>query len=124
MSKGRKILIVDDDQTILNMYETHLKNEGYIVSIADNGQTGLELAQKERPDIILLDIMLPQMDGFAVLEKLKGSSDAKKIPVVMLTNLRQEEDKKKGEKLGAEAYLVKADLTPAQMGEKIKKYLK
>lgn len=120
----KKILIVEDDTTIKTMYKGKFESDGFEVLTAGAGAEGLELAKNEKPNIIMLDIILPQMDGFSVLEGLKGDSKTKNIPVIMLTNLGTDEDKKKGEKLGAVDYIVKANLTPAQVSEKIKKYIK
>ena len=122
--KKKEILIIEDDTTISNMYHTSLTNDGYVVTLAEDGEKGLELAKKDKPDVILLDIIMPRMDGFAVLEHLKGDAETKDIPVLMLTNLGQGDDKERGKKLGASDYIVKADLTPLQVSEKIKKYLK
>lgn len=121
----KKILIVEDEETLSAMYKAKLEESGkFKVFTADNGVLGLEAAKKERPDIIILDVILPQIDGFSVLEELKKSGSTKKIPVIMLTNLGTDEDKEKGKKLGAADYLVKANLTPSQVEEKIKEYLK
>ncbi|MCK4553461.1 response regulator [Candidatus Parcubacteria bacterium] len=120
----KKVLLVEDDKTISSMYKTKLEAGGFEVLIADNGADGLKLAKEQKPDIIMLDVILPQLDGFSVLEELKKDALTKNIPVVMLTNLGTEEDKEKGEKLGVTDYLVKASLTPAQVEEKIKQYLK
>lgn len=120
----KKVLLVEDDKMISSMYETKLKQEGYSVSTADNGATAIELAVQEKPDIVLLDVILPQLDGFSVLQELRGNASLKNTPIIMLTNLGTTEDKEKGEKLGATDYLVKANLTPGQVGEKIKEYLK
>jgi len=122
--KKKKILIVEDDQTIGNMYKTGLTNYGYDVVLADDGEKGVSLAKSEKPDIILLDIIMPRVDGFAALSSLKEDPKTKHIPVLMLTNLGQDEDKERGKELGAIDYIVKADLTPMQVSEKIKQYLK
>lgn len=123
--KIKTILIIEDEETISAMYKAKLEKSGnFKVLIADNGVSGLEAAKKEKPDIVMLDIILPQIDGFSVLEELKRKEATKRIPVIMLTNLGTEEDKEKGKKLGATDYLVKANLTPAQVEEKIKQYLK
>lgn len=120
----KKILIVEDDQMISSMYKTKFEDDGFEVFIADSGTAGLELAKKEKPNLVMLDIILPQLDGFSVLKKLKEDRTTKKIPVIMLTNLGTAEDKTKGEKMGATDYLVKASLTPAEISKKIKEYLK
>jgi len=120
----KKILLVEDDETIGLMYKTKLENDGYEVITAENGADGLKLAKENKPGIIMLDVILPQIDGFTVLEELKKDAATKDIPVIMLTNLGTDEDKQKGDKLGAVDYLVKANLTPAQVEEKIKEHLK
>lgn len=123
-SSSKKIMIIEDDTTISNMYKTGLTNYGYEVSVAQNGEEGLKMVKQAKPNIILLDVIMPKIDGFAVLTQLKADKDTKKIPVLMLTNLGQTEDKQRGKKLGAIDYIVKADFTPMQVSEKIKKYLK
>ncbi|MEA1963249.1 MAG: response regulator [Patescibacteria group bacterium] len=120
----KKILICEDDAMIGGMYKTKLEQEGYVVLLADNGASGLSMALSQKPDLILLDIIMPQLDGFSVLQELRSSAKTKKTPVIMLTNLSTDEDKKKGDQFGATDYLVKANLTPSQVGEAIKKYLK
>jgi len=120
----KKVLIIEDEETISGMYKTSMEKAGYAVVLANNGDDGLAMAKAEKPDLVLLDIMMPKMDGFAVLEKIKLENNIKNTPVIMLTNLGQEEDKEKGRKLGAADYWVKADFTPAQVNEKIKQYIK
>jgi len=122
--KKRKILVVEDDEMICSMYKTKFEADGFEVFLANTGSEGLETARKEKPDIIMLDIILPQLDGFSVLTELKKDKQTKKIKVVMLTNLSTEEDKAKGDKLGAIDYLVKASLTPGEVSKKIEEYLK
>lgn len=125
MSKiKKKILVIEDDKMICSMYKAKFEDDGFEVFAANDGIEGLEVARKEELDIIMLDIILPQLDGFSVLEELKKNVKTKKVPVVMLTNLGTNEDKEKGERLGAAGYLVKANLTPAQVSKEIKKYLK
>ena len=118
---AKRILIVEDDKMISTMYETKLKQEGLEVLVAENGSQGLDLAIKEKPDLILLDIILPQLDGFSVLQEVRSKN--KNVPIIMLTNLGTSEDQEKGQRMGATDYWVKASLTPAQVSEKIKKYL-
>ena len=121
---NKTVLLIEDDETISLMYKIKLESEGFEVLIADNGVDGLALSKEKRPDIIMLDVILPQLDGFSVLESIKKDATIKNIPVIMLTNLGTNEDKQNGEKVGAVDYLVKANLTPSQVGEKIKQYLK
>ncbi|MBU1130624.1 response regulator [Patescibacteria group bacterium] len=123
-TKNHKILLIEDEEALVTMYETKFKNGGYNISVAFDGETGLKMATEDKPDIILLDIIMPKLDGFSVLSKLKEDSKLKDVPVVLLTNLGQDEDIKKGKALGAVGYLVKANMTPAQVVEKVKEYLK
>ncbi len=124
MTKQRTLLLVEDDEMISSMYKTKFEQSGFKVITAATGAEGLEQAQKTKPDIILLDIIMPQLDGFAVLKELKFSPKTKKIPVILLTNLGTAEDQEKGKKLGAADYLVKANLTPSQVCEKVLSYFK
>jgi len=120
----KTILLIEDDKMVSSLYEAKLSEDGNKIIVADNGVTGLEIAKKEIPDIILLDIIIPQIDGFSVLEELKKDNNTKNIPVLMLTNLGTDEDRLKGEKMGAVDYVVKASITPAELKERINKYLK
>ncbi|MCK5460216.1 response regulator [Candidatus Parcubacteria bacterium] len=121
---SKKILLVEDDKMLTEMYSLKFAEFGYKVTQANSGLSGYKLAIKTKPDIIMLDIILPEMDGFSVLKKLKSNKATENIPVFFLTNLKQEEDVIRGKKEGAVDYLVKADLTPAQVLEKINKFLK
>ncbi len=121
---NKKILVVEDDTAISVMYKGKFESDGFQVLTVDNGADAVDIAKKEKPDLILLDIIIPRMDGFSVLEALKQDTGTKKIPVIMLTNLGTEEDKAKGEKLGAVDYVVKANFTPVQISDVIKKHLK
>ncbi len=123
-TKSKKILIIDDDKILCSMYKTKMEVDNFKVFVTNNGNEGIKLARKKKPDLILLDVIMPQIDGFAVLEELKKDDKTKNIPVIILTNLGTDEDKEKGEKIGAVDYLVKADLTPTQITEKIKRILK
>lgn len=123
MSDKKKVLIIEDDEIISAMYKIKLEQDGYTVLTANNGGDGLEVAKNNRVDIIMLDIIMPQLDGFTVLDELKANSFTKKTPVIMLTNLSTEEDRKKGEEKGAAGYWVKAQLTPTQVSQQIKDFL-
>ncbi|MDD4332982.1 MAG: response regulator [Patescibacteria group bacterium] len=123
-NKKYKLLIVEDENTIRTMYTAKFESDGFEIVSADNGVTGLEMAKTEKPDLILLDIILPQLDGFTILKSLKEDKATENIPVVMLTNLGTNEDKIKGQEMGALDYIVKASLSPAEISEKIKQYLK
>lgn len=116
-----KILLVEDEEMLANMYEVKFKNEGFDLIKALDGSKGLELAKSEKPDFILLDIIMPKMDGFSVLTSLREDPTTKDIPVILLTNLGQEEDIERGKKLGAVGYLVKANITPSEVVDAVKK---
>jgi len=121
--KKNKILIVEDDSYISDMYKIKLEEGGYSVSVAPDGESGLELASQIMPDIILLDVVMPKMDGFAVLQNLRGDAKFKDTPIVMLTNLGQKESVEKGLKSGADDYIVKAHFTPSEVVSKIEDIL-
>jgi DNA-binding response OmpR family regulator len=125
MAKDSKItvLIVEDDNFLADLYRTKFTLEGFTVFSAYDGEKGLELAIKNVPQIILLDLMLPKMSGFAVLEALKADSKLKNIPVILLTNLSQKADVDKGLALGANDYLIKAHFMPVEVVAKVKKLL-
>ncbi|TAL20385.1 response regulator [Patescibacteria group bacterium] len=122
--KTIKVLQVEDDQFLAGIYSAKLSVEGFAVLHAVDGAAGLKLAREEKPDVILLDILMPKMDGFEVLQRLKKSSETNEIPVIILTNLAQKEDVDRGLKLGAADYLIKAHVGPADTVQRIKKVLK
>lgn len=115
-----RILIVEDEPSLLSMYKTKFEREGFEVYGASDGKPGIEMAKKYQPDIILLDIVLNDMDGFTALEKLKKDKITQPIPVIILSNLGTEKDLQYGLKLGACDYLIKAHTTPAQLVDKVK----
>ncbi len=122
--KKIKILLIEDDSFLVEMYTTKFELEGFEVVSAEDGKKGLEMVKKENPDIILLDILMPKMDGFAVLDALKKDEELADIPVILLTNLGQKDDVKKGFEKGAVGYLIKAHFMPSEVVDKIKKILK
>lgn len=119
-----KIVLVEDDTFLAGMYVTKLNLEGFETHLAADGEKGLKLAKQEKPAIILLDVVLPKMSGFDVLKDLKQDPQTKKIPVILLTNLGQRDDVKKGLDLGANDYLIKAHFMPSEVVEKIKRIVK
>ncbi len=123
MSKQKKVLLIEDDPFLQSMYANKFELEGFLMVVADNGVKGLKLAEKEKPDIILLDILLPEMDGYAVLENLKANDKTKDIPVLLLTNLSQRNDIQRGIELGAVDYLIKAHFMPSEVVAKTKEVL-
>jgi len=119
-----KVVLAEDEEVLRRMYLTKFKTEGFEVFPAINGEEAFKLALENQPDIILLDIIMPLVNGFSALKKLKAEEKTKNIPVMMLTNLAQDSDMEESKKLGAIDYLVKADLTPTKVVEKIKAALK
>jgi DNA-binding response OmpR family regulator len=122
--KKIKVMLVEDEKSLADMYMMKFKREGFETCYINNGDGITETAAGEKPNIIMLDVILPKVDGFTALKELKDNPKTKKIPVVMLTNLGQDEDIKKGKEYGADGYLVKANLTPTQVVAKIKEVLK
>jgi len=118
-----KILLVEDEQTLQKTLGDIFTKEGYKVINALDGEVGLKLAKKEKPDLILLDVILPKMTGFEVLKELKNDSDTRFIKVVILTNLENVEDVEKALSLGATTYLVKTDYSLSGILEKVKKII-
>ena len=118
-----KILLIEDEEMLANMYEVKFQNEGFDLTKALDGADGLVKAKAIKPDFILLDIIMPKMDGFSVLKTLKEDPITKDIPVMLLTNLGQEEDIERGKQLGAVGYLVKANITPSEVVDEVKKKL-
>jgi len=122
-SKKSRILLVEDDLLLVKMYQTKFTMEGFELLVASDGEAGLQIAQRENIDFLILDIMLPKLSGIDVLEKLKRDPNKKDIPVLILTNLTQEEEAKKALALGAKEYLIKSDITPKDLIDKVRKYL-
>jgi len=114
-----KILIVEDEEFLSDMYKIKFGQAGYATVVARDGLEGFELAKKEQPDLVLLDLILPKLDGFKVLEKLRKEASTKKIKVFILSNLGQGDEVNKGLKAGANGYFIKANLTPSQLLEKV-----
>jgi two-component system phosphate regulon response regulator PhoB/two-component system alkaline phosphatase synthesis response regulator PhoP len=119
----QKVLIIEDDGFLASIYAQKLELEGFEVAFATNGEDGLKLAQKDKPDIILLDLLMPQMDGFEVLEKVKADPATKDIKVLVLSNLGQKEDVDRCMKLGAVGYIIKAHSLPEETVKRIKEIL-
>jgi two-component system alkaline phosphatase synthesis response regulator PhoP len=118
----KKILVVDDEDSVREIYRHEFVNNGYTVVVAQDGEEGLLKAGEEQPDIMLLDIMLPKMSGIEVLRALKENELTKKIPVLLLTNLGEETIIKEGFELGADGYLLKVSYTPSQVVDEVKKF--
>lgn len=114
-----KILIVDDDITLLEMYKERLELSDYEVATASNGEQGIRKAQEMAPDLILLDVMMPRVNGFDVMDSLKKNPSTAKIPVLMLTALVQESSKKRAQESGAAGYIIKSETMPGEVIKQI-----
>ena len=117
------IAIVEDDQSISQMYRIKFEAEGYGVETAENGKLGLELVEKMRPNIVLLDLMMPVMDGEEMLTKLRATDWGKDIKVIVLTNRGEQEIPPKIKEMGVTAVILKANMTPRQVAELVKSKL-
>jgi two-component system, OmpR family, alkaline phosphatase synthesis response regulator PhoP len=120
----KKILVAEDDHFLGNAYRLKLEKSGFEVKIARDGKEALEILNTFNADLILLDLMMPIVDGFAVLENLGKNDKFKKIPVIIASNLGQKEDIDRGMKLGAVDYIVKSDLPLEELIKKINSYIK
>jgi DNA-binding response OmpR family regulator len=118
-----KIAIIEDDQAISQMYRIKFEAEGYTVETAENGKLGLELIEKMRPHVVLLDLMMPVMTGEEMLAKLRSYDWGKKIKVIILTNRGEQEIPPEVKELGVTAIILKADMTPRQVAELVKSAL-
>ncbi len=118
-----KIAIVEDDEAISQMYRIKFEAEGYTVETASNGKLGLALAEEMRPDIMLLDLMMPIMSGEEMLDKLRKTDWGKKIRVIILTNRGEQEIPESVKTAGIEALILKAAMTPRQVAELVKQKL-
>jgi len=118
-----KILLVEDDPFLSEMYTTKLTADGFEVELASDGKEALKKISATKPDLVLLDIVLPKMDGFEVLETMKKDPAMSQIIVIALTNLGQKEEVEKGLALGADDYIIKAHYTPSEVVNKVKQIL-
>lgn len=118
-----KIAIVEDDLAIAQMYSMKFVTEGYTVESAENGKLGLELIEKMKPDVVLLDLMMPEMNGDEVLTALRKTDWGKDIKVIILTNMGEQEAPEILKTLNVTAFIVKADMTPKQVAELVKSKL-
>lgn len=118
-----KILIIEDEKCLLDMYRLKFEHCGYQVATAANGAEGLKTAKKEKPDLILLDLLMPVMNGYEFLEKFSQDKFLKKTKVYIWSNLGQESEIEKGLKAGADGYFIKTKMTPGQLADKVMEVL-
>jgi len=120
----KKILIIEDEAMLAEMYKEKLEKEGFEVLLASNVEEGLEIAKREKPNLILLDILLEGENGISFLQKQKSDEEISEIPVIVFSNYDNTQTKKEAQNLGVKEYLIKTNFTPEEFIEKIKKYLK
>lgn len=123
MTKPKKILLVEDDETLANVYKTRLHAEGFDLRRVPNGEEALAAALDYKPDLILLDVMMPKVSGFDVLDILRNTPETANIKVIMLTALSQDSDRQRAEQMGVDDYLVKSQVVIADVIERIKHHL-
>jgi len=121
---AKTILIIEDDKFLRELIAQKLIKEGYEISEALDGEEGIKKVKEEKPDLVLLDLILPEIDGFEVLSRMKDDPGLAQVPVIILSNLGQKEDVERGLKLGAVDYLIKAHFTPGEIIEKVRAVLK
>lgn len=120
---AKKILIIEDEEVIINLLQKKVIREGYQVSIARDGEEGLRIMGEEKPDLVLLDIIMPKLGGFEVMEEMQKNSELKKIPVIVISNSGQPVELDRAQKLGAKDWLVKTEFDPQEVIDKVKKQL-
>lgn len=120
---AKKIVIVEDDLAISQMYRMKFESDGFEIYLADNGRSGLELVEQVKPDIILLDLIMPEMSGDEMLATLRTKEEFIKTPVVILTNTESEKSQVEARMMGISAYIVKANETPSQVAAKVREIL-
>ena len=118
-----KVLLIEDEEEVAELYRLKLTLDDYDVTVALSGQDGLEKAARISPEIIFLDIKMPEMDGFEVLRRLRESAKTKDIPVVILSNFDEQELIEKGLTLGANEYLIKSQFSPEEISQKVKDFV-
>lgn len=121
--KQKMILLVEDDDNLASVYETRLQAEGFATKRVANGEDALAAALQAKPDLILLDVMMPKVSGFDVLDILRNTPETQNVKVIMLTALSQDSDKERAEALGVNDYLIKSQVVIADVVEKIKQHL-
>src|SRR4030065_257977 len=115
-----KVLLIEDEKEVAELYKLKLTLDGYEVIVAEGGQEGLDKANSYKPELIFLDIKMPEMDGFEVLKRIRASAKTKDIPVVILSNFDEQDLIEKGLTLGANEYLIKSQFNPEDISNKIK----
>lgn len=121
---AKKILLVEDEEIMISLLERKLRKDGYEVSVARDGLEGLEkMKEAKKPDLVLLDIVMPKMGGFEVMEKMKDDPELKKIPVIIISNSGQPVELDRAKELGAKDWLIKTEFDPQEVIDKVKKQI-
>ena len=115
----KKIILVEDDESLYRMYSTELELRGYTIIWVNKGNDVMPTVLKEKPDLVFLDIMLPEKDGLTILQELKQNAESKKYPVIMITNFGNDENVSKALSLGAEDFILKYKIVPSEVGDKV-----
>lgn len=119
----KKIIIIEDEEILLDLIQRRLLQEGYNVEIARNGEEGLNKIKEEKPDLVLLDIVMPKMGGFEVMEAMNKEEDLKSIPIIIISNSGQPVELSRAKELGIKDWLIKTDFDPSEVVEKVKKQI-
>lgn len=123
MPKGSKILLVDDDKMLIDLYKERFEIAGFEVETGRNGEEAIRKAREYKPDIILLDIMMPKVDGYQALASIKSDPETKDIPVIILSALMRDVNKSRAMEVGAESYIIKSECMPGDVIKKIEQAL-
>lgn len=118
---AKKILLIEDEEIMVDLLTKKLEKEGYELSVARDGKEGLEMMKKERPDLVLLDIIMPKMGGFEVMEAMSKDSELKQIPIIVISNSGQPVELDRAQRLGARDWLIKTEFDPQEVLDKVNK---
>jgi DNA-binding response OmpR family regulator len=119
----KRVLLIEDEQILLELLDRKLRSQGYETFLANDGEKGLQLARQIVPDIIILDIVMPKMDGFTVMAEIQKDKNLKEIPIIIVSNSGQSVELSKARQLGARDWLIKTEFDPQEVIEKIKKQI-
>ena len=120
---AKKILLIEDEEVMIDLLQRKITQEGYEIRVARNGEEGLAAMKEKKPDLVLLDIIMPKMEGFEVMEHMQADKDLKKIPVIVISNSGQPVEIDRAQKMGARDWLIKTEFDPQEVIEKIKKQI-
>ncbi len=120
----KTILLVEDDPFLIDIYSVKFKNAGFAVETVEDGETTLNKIREKKPDLVVLDLVLPHVDGWEILRQIKEDPDLDQMPIIIFSNLGQRSDIEKGRAMGATKYLIKSQYTPGEVLEEVKKILK